>query len=392
MCASALCCPVGAAWARVLPTDLAPLVSAGYRPADPDERGLWQECDKLERELAASNLLIPDPALKAYIGGVMERLLGTQGAQLRIYPVRTPEFNAAMTPNGMMIVQSGLLVRMRDEAQFAAVLGHESGHYLRRHSLQRWRDVRAKTATMAVLSVGGAFGGLAGYGLAAGINGSLALSLFSFSRELESEADAYGLELLNRAGYPPEAAGEIWQQLISERKASARERHARYKDKSVSSLSTHPPSADRMRDLTETAAVLTRASSEMPRNARRDQWLAAVAPLRSMLLEEQVKLNDPGASLYLLQSLAEEGWDGQLRFFEGEVYRLRGETGDEARAAQAYAAAVASENAPAEAYRAHGYALIRAGQGEAGRQSLARYLELAPQAADAEMVRFSLSQ
>jgi beta-barrel assembly-enhancing protease len=392
MCASALCCPVAAAWARVLPTDLTPLVSAGYRPTDPDERGLWQQCDRLEQELAASKLLIRDPALKDYLGAVMERLLGTQGAQLRIYPVRSPEFNAAMTPNGMMIVQSGLLVRMRNEAQLAAVLGHESGHYLRRHSVQQWRELKTKTATMAVLSVGGAFGGLAGYGLATGINGSLALSLFSFSRALESEADAYGLELLNRAGYPPEAAGEIWAQLINERKASAHERNARYKDKSVSSLSTHPPSEDRMRDLTETAAVLTRASPDAPRAARRDEWLAAVTPLRAMLLEEQVKLNDPGASLYLLESLAENGWDGQLRYFEGEVYRLRGGAGDEARATQAYAAAVASENVPAEAYRAHGYALIRAGDGEAGRQSLARYLQLAPQAADAEMVRFSLSQ
>jgi beta-barrel assembly-enhancing protease len=117
-----------------------------------------------------------------------------------------------------------------------------------------------------------------------------------------------------------------------------------------------------------------------------------VTPLRAMLLEEQVKLNDPGASLYLLQSLAQNGWDGQLRYFEGEVYRLRAEAGDEARAMQAYAAAVAAESPPAEAYRAHGYALLRAGQIEAGRQSLARYLQLAPQAADAEMVRFSLSQ
>jgi hypothetical protein len=391
MCASTLCCP-WAAWAHVLPTDLTPLVTAGYRPTDPDERGLWQECDKLEQELAASKMLLPDPALKSYIGGVMERLLGPQGAQLRIYPVRSPEFNAAMTPNGMMIVQSGLLVRMRNEAQFAAVLGHESGHYLRRHSLQSWREVKAKTAAMAVLGLGGAFGGLVGYGLATGINASLAFSIFSFSRALESEADAYGLELLNRAGYPPEAAGEIWAQLISERKASARERNTRYKDKSLSALSTHPPTEDRMRDLTETAAALARASPEVPRNARRDEWLAAVTPLRPMLLEEQVKLNDPGASLYLLQSLAQNGWDGLLRYFEGEVYRLRGEAGDEARATQAYAAAVANENAPAEAYRAHGYALLRSGQREAGRQSLTRYLQLAPQATDAEMVRFSLSQ
>ena len=389
---SALCCPWATAWTRILPTNLTPLVGAGYRPTEPDERGLWQECERLEKELTTSRLLLPDPALKQYIGGVMERLLGAQAAQLRIYPVRSPEFNASMTPNGMMIVQSGLLVRMRNEAQFAAVLGHESGHYLRRHSLQSWRDVKTKTATMAVLGLGGAFGGLLGLGLAEGINASLAFSLFSFSRELESEADAYGLELLNAAGYPPEAAGEVWAQLISERKASARERNTRYKDKSLSMLSTHPPNEDRMRDLTETAASLARASPDVPRNARRDEWLAAVTPLRPMLLEEQVKLNDPGASLYLLQSLAQDGWDGQLRYFEGEVYRLRGDAGDDVRATQAYAAAVAFANAPAEAYRAHGYAQLRAGEREAGRQSLSRYLQLAPQAADAEMVRFSLSQ
>jgi hypothetical protein len=281
---------------------------------------------------------------------------------------------------------------MRNEAQLAAVLGHESGHYLRRHSLKSWRDVEAKTATMAVLGLGGAFGGLLGLGLAGGLNASLALSLFSFSRELESEADAYGLQLLNGAGYPPEAAGEIWAQLISERKASARERNARYKDKSLSALSTHPPNQDRMRDLAETAAVLTRASAGTPRNARREEWLAAVTPLRPMLLEEQVKLNDPGASLYLLESLAQDGWDGQLRYFEGEVYRLRGGAGDEARATQAYAAAVGSDNAPAEAFRAHGYALLRAGQREAGHEALTHYLQLAPRAADADMVRFSLSQ
>jgi Zn-dependent protease with chaperone function len=390
--AATLCCPWASAWARILPTNLTPLVGTGYRPTEPDERGLWQECERLEKELASSKLLLPDPALKQYIAGVMERLLGTQAAQLRIYPVRSPEFNASMTPNGMMIVQSGLLVRMRNEAQFAAVLGHESGHYLRRHSLQSWRDVKTKTATMAVLGLGGAFGGLLGLGLAEGINASLAFSLFSFSRELESEADAYGLELLNAAGYPPQAAGEVWAQLISERKASARERNTRYKDKSVSMLSTHPPNEDRMRDLTETAAALERASPDVPRNARRAEWLAAVTPLRPMLLEEQVKLNDSGASLYLLESLAQDGWDGQLRYFEGEVYRLRGEAGDEARATQAYAAAVGFENAPAAAYRAHGYALLRAGEREAGRQSLSHYLQLAPQAADAEMVRFSLSQ
>ena len=51
-----------------------------------------------------------------------------------------------------------------------------------------------------------------------------------------------------------------------------------------------------------------------------------------MLLQEQIYLNDPGASLYLLQNLATDGWTGLLRFNEGEVYRLRNAKGDDLKA------------------------------------------------------------
>lgn len=394
LCGCSLCAIGPAALARVLPIDLTPLVAPGYKPSDLDERGLWHECDRLEQEIAASKLVLNVGGLKDYIHGVIERLLGAkQAAELRIYLLRNPEFNAAMTPNGMMVVQTGLLVRMRSEAQLAAVLGHESGHYLRRHSLKNWRELKSKTAAMSVLGVlGGAVAGSLGYALASGVNATLALSLFSFSRELESEADAYGLQLLKGADYPPAAAGEVWTQVIGERKASASARKKNYKDKSRSALSTHPPTEERMRDLTDTAAALEKQSPGASYHARREEWLAAVAPARQMLLDDEVKLNDPGASLYLLNSLAQDGWDGLLRYYEGEVYRLRAETGDDALATQAYAAAVGAPNAPPEAYRAHGYALLKSGDTEEGRRALTHYLQLAPQAGDAEMVRFSLQQ
>src|SRR5262249_41569407 len=102
--------------------------------------------------------------------------------------------------------------------------------------------------------------------------------------------------------------------------------------------------------------------------------------------------NDSGASLYLINSLAREGWDGTLRYFEGETYRLRDENGDGARAADAYAAAVKFADSPAQAYRAHGYAQLKTGNTEEGRRALTRYLELNPAAPDAAMVRFTLGQ
>jgi Zn-dependent protease with chaperone function len=397
LCACALYATARSALARVLPGQLTQLVSPGYKPTDTDERGIWQACDRLEEELAASNLLVRNDALKDYVRGVTERLLGDAAADLRLYIVRNPEFNASMAPNGMTIVHTGLLARMRNEAQLAAVIGHESGHYLLRHAVRNWRDMKKKSATMAVLAIGGAAAtggtGANWYDLANAINIAIMLSLFSFSREMESEADAYGLKLMAAAHYPPSAAAQVWAQFIDERKASAAARKKQYKDKATSIVSTHPPTAERMADLTQSAAELEQAAGNGEHfDDRRAEWLAAVAPVRALLLDEQVKLNDPGASLFLLNSLARDGWDGTLRYFEGETYRLRDEEGDAGRAADSYAAAVRFGDAPPEAYRAHGYAELKAGRVEEGHRALTRYLELEPNAPDAAMVRFTLGQ
>ena len=61
--------------------------------------------------------------------------------------------------------------------------------------------------------------------------------------------------------------------------------------------------------------------------------------------------------------------------------------GDEARAAQSYAAAVAYPDAPADAWRWHGIALMKAGRMAEARQAFARYLTMKPDAPDAAWVR-----
>lgn len=393
------CCACGFAavdaLARIPPAQMSALVGPDYQPTAADERGLWEQFDRLEQEIAVSNLLIRDPALTKYLEGVTRNLIGDLVADLRIYPVRNPDFNASMAPNGMMLVHSGLLARVRNEAQLAAVLGHECGHYLRLHSVSRWRDIRAKTSVAAFVQVAGdvATGatGTNWYDIANTLANGLLLSIFSFTRTQESEADAYGVKVLHRAGYAPHAASEVWSQLIQERKASAAARKKRYKDRANSAVSTHPPSSDRMVDLKASAMDMEgRDPVDSRYNSGREEYLAAIAPLRQTLLDEQVRLNDPGASLFLVNSLAQDGWDGVLRYNEGEIYRLRDEQGDASRALSAYAAAVEHSNAPAEAHRAHGYALLKAGDRAGGRAALARYLELKPDATDAAMVRFSI--
>ncbi len=126
-------------------------------------------------------------------------------------------------------------------------------------------------------------------------------------------------------------------------------------------------------------------------DARRAAFISATAKIRPTLLDDQVKLNDPGASLYVVDSLARDGWNGLLRFHEAEIYRLRNRAGDDVRAAQGYAVAVAYPDAPADAWRWHGIMLSKAGRRDEARVALGRYLAMAPDAPDAAFVRQMLA-
>jgi Zn-dependent protease with chaperone function len=390
------------AFGDVLATNLQPLVGQHYAPVDPDERGLWHACGLLEEQLQESDLVLKEPDLQEYTVSVVERLIARPATDLRIYIVRDPSFNASMAPNGLMIVHTGFLARVHNEAQFASVLGHEAGHYFRKHSVEGWRNRRTKTAVMAFVgattNLAAGYAATQGYStgswydLANAINQNLLLSIFSFSRSQESEADAYGIGLLARAQYSALSAAEVWQQVIDEQRSSAAQRDKKYRDSSTSAYSTHPPSEERMIDLAETAASMSGDVVVQSASDGRESWEVVVSPHFSMLLDEQVKLNNPGASLYLIERYSQFGWSGVLRYQEGEVYRLRGSPGDDARAADAYAASTRLNDAPPEAWRAHGYALIKANRKDEGRAALSRYLELKPQASDAAMVQFSLNQ
>ncbi|HEY0444885.1 MAG TPA: M48 family metalloprotease [Allosphingosinicella sp.] len=389
------CCGglVGTAAARIPPASMTPLITAGYRPTETDEKGLWHEYERVEQEIAGSNLLIRDPALTSYLGGLAGRVGGPAARDLRVYLARIPEFNAFMAPTGFMVVFSGLLTRMRDEAQLSGVIAHEAGHFLRRHHIRGWRDMRRKSDAFAVLAMGAGVGGAAG-GVYLGDAVQLAhmgtiLSLLAYSRELEAEADAMGLKLIAEAGYDPLAMPGIWQQLIEEIEASAAMRRKRPR-RHLSLFQTHPAPESRMVELRASAQEVKAATREGERG--REAYLAALGDHRRMLLDDQVKLNDPGASLYIIRNLAKDGWTGLLRYYEAEVWRLRGQKGDDVRAAHGYAAAITLPDAPPEAWRAHGYALVKSGRRDEGKAALARYLQMAPTAADAAMVRYSLAQ
>ena len=123
-----------------------------------DEGGLWALMDREETRTRRSPFIVREAALRAYLVELACRLAGDHCQDLRVYTVRNPWFNAMMAPNGMMQVWTGLLLRVENEAQLAAVLGHEIGHYVQRHSLARLQDAKSRSAFMALMVPLGAIG------------------------------------------------------------------------------------------------------------------------------------------------------------------------------------------------------------------------------------------
>ncbi len=356
-------------------------VTPGYTPQDADERGLWMQVDEYERQFKTSNFVMRDAALNAYVRHVFCRTVGeAECRDVRIYVVRTPYFNASMAPNGMMQVWSGLFLRCRNEAQLAAVLGHEYTHYLNRHTLKQFRDLKNKTNAVGWLSVI-PLGGFVAGGIALAQLGMIG-SVFSNSREMEREADSGALPLMVKAGYDPSAASKVWGQLLAEEAATAAERK-RARRREGGMFATHPQSVERQAELEKQARALASPSATALNTA---EYRAALAPWWAAFIDDQIKLNDFGATELLLGQLADGTWTAELLFARGELYRSRGKPEDFAAAANFYKAGIAMGGAPVEIWRGLGIALLRSGDITGAQNALRTYLEKQPDAKDRAMI------
>jgi predicted Zn-dependent protease len=333
-----------------------------------DEGGLWAMMDREETRLRRSPFVVRDAQFQAYIQDIACRLGGDHCPDIRVHIVRTPFFNASMAPNGMMQVWTGLLLRVENEAQLAAVLGHEIGHYMARHSVERLRDVKSRSAF-------GQFFGLLGVAGAVGQIGLLA-SMMAYSRDHERDADRIGLVLMHKAGYSPVEAAKVWQNLQLELQARP--------DGGARNplFATHPAPEDRQQELATLAASYQGGSTNDA------EWQKRVRPfLRDWLIEE-VRRGQHEETLALLTRLVERiPSRPEYVVARAETYRLRGKDDDLDKALGDYKAALAIEGVPAEAYRGLGMIQRQREQSAEARTNLLRYLELAPEAPDAAMIR-----
>ena len=349
-----------------------PPYTAAYQPTTVDERGMWQQADEQERTLRDSPAVLRDSALNAYVHGVLCRAVGEDRCRTtRIYIVRIPAFNATMYPNGMMTVWTGLLLRVRDEAELAAVLGHEFGHFELRHTLTGFKRDRTMTDIMAWASV------LAPYNSGALTNSLVGLH-FSFSRGQETDADLMGLRYLRAARYRPAAAPRVWERIMAEEDATAFGRRRKVTHRYTAGFFDDHPT-----ELTRAAHLRTAAGPDLETGDEgTDTFVAAMRPWRPQFLSDQIKLNDFGGSEYLLAQLADQEWSPDLLYARAELYRTRGNPRDLVSAAEFYQAAIDGGYTDPAAWRGLGLSLLRSQRFEWGRAALTTYLAKAPDATD----------
>jgi beta-barrel assembly-enhancing protease len=358
--------------------DIAPAV---HPALDTDEAGLWMTMEEAEHDLKTAGNLVRDEALNAYVKGVTCKVAGPYCADIRVYILRVPDFNAMMAPNGALVVWTGLLLRTRNEAQLATILGHEIGHYIERHSVERWRDIRTKTDILMFFSIATSAAGVGYVGNLASI-GVLA-SIYAYSRDNEREADDVGLKIMADAGYDPREAPKVWARLIREEEADED------KKSRIVFFATHPVPEERLDTLKAEAERL--ASTGFQGGIGVDAYDAAVLPLRAAFLRDELDLRRFSRTEALLNMLIEDGANvGELQFYRGELYRLRNGDGDLDRAMEAYREAENSDGPPPELFRSIALIHMKKGESVEAREAFSRYLALKPDAEDREMIRLMM--
>lgn len=163
---------------------------------------------------------IDDPELQAYVTRMGESLVPSWVSPDEFHftfsVIEDPSLNAFAMPDGTVVIHTGLLAALENEAQFATVIGHEIAHATHLHGYRGYKQQNK----MKWLQLGAAVGGIAvgaktdsvWAGVLTGVGSSLTLSAVTngHGRNLEDDADRIGLHYMVDAGYDYTEAPAVW--------------------------------------------------------------------------------------------------------------------------------------------------------------------------------------
>jgi len=358
-------------------------------PANTQEQHILDAAnEELQRRIERCGLLYGNSALDQYLQGIAERLLAanaSDAAAVHVRVIKGTSANAFSLSDGSIYVTTALLASLDDESELAAILGHELTHYTNAHVLRAYRTEHTQEVSEHVgLLLLSALSGL-GFPLdmpkyPLGTHAILKrASVSGYSPDLEREADTGGIQRMISAGYDASGAVAALQQLQGPADSSAE----------LPIYASHRKLAQRLASYRELLAGKHAKLAAAGGETRRADYQGQLGTLPLDQVSILVDYGDLDRAERILNAVIATGDSGRAEFLKGETARKhlpRSDAGVE-RALAAYALAVTYPDAPAATYREVG--LLRRLRGESADAALAfqSYLERAPLAADAPLIR-----
>ena len=379
-----------------------------------DEARLWKQAEEEERQLRAKAALYDDPILGDYLNGVAQKLVPDdvrrQGTlKIRVQAIKDPSLNAFTYPTGSVYVHTGLLARMENESQLAIVLGHEITHATNRHALEFERSARNKAIGFSIASLAasiviaekagkkaerGDWSGayvlsqvgniMVGLGLELGF----LAAVNGFGRELEREADEVGLERTVAAGYDPRQGPRVFELLKDDRGDDSR--------MEIFFFGSHPRLDERIADMKE---ILSTRYSGVGGDDRTKDTRDFQMRMRVLVRDDAAenlragRLGSAEAEIGRVLDLTPN--DPVAHYLTGQIAEKRAaDAPDRAatdrqldKALEAFEQATRLDPRYADPYRAIGIIRYKGGEKDEALTAFRRYLELKPDAQDAQQVR-----
>ncbi len=196
----------------------------------------YQSAAEAERQLP----ILRDAEVEEYVNRIGQQLARNAGGpnfQYRFRVVNASDINAFALPGGYIYLNRGIIENARTEGEVAGVVAHEIAHVALRHGTHQASKAYAAQAGLQIL--GGLLGNKVGGNTAQILNavGGIGLNalFLKFSRELETQADVRGAQILAASGYTPADMVSFFHQLERVDKS-----------KKTTWLSHHPAPPDRI--------------------------------------------------------------------------------------------------------------------------------------------------
>lgn len=263
-------------------------------------------------QFAADYGVSQDRSLNRYVAKVGNKLLLNVHRPAMPYNfqcVNATYINAYAFPGGSIAVTRGILLELDDEAQLAALLGHELGHVNARHSAEQMSKGQLSSLLVSGLAIaaGSQDSGLGELTKKLGMLGQ-GLLLSKYSRDNEREADRLGNEYMVKAGYSSQGFTGLMEMLDS-----------MHKGKSSSAqilFSTHPMSSERLTDARQREKSVYLPSKN--KRIGRERYMDSIASLRAK--RKGINLLQKGEKY-----LAKKEYDQAEKVYKRALAQLKGD-------------------------------------------------------------------